>query len=107
MIAILGRVGSGKSTLLRSIVRLLDPPPGTVYLDGRDIRLLPIAQVRSEIALVPQDRSCSPTSWGATSPTTIRCATRARSATRRRPPTLRTPSRAFPITCARWSASAA
>jgi ATP-binding cassette subfamily B multidrug efflux pump len=55
MIAILGRVGSGKSTLLRSIVRLLDPPPGTVYLDGRDIRLLPIAQVRSQIALVPQD----------------------------------------------------
>jgi ATP-binding cassette subfamily B protein len=41
MIALLGRVGSGKSTLLRLIVRLLDPPPGTVYLDGRDIRLLP------------------------------------------------------------------
>jgi ATP-binding cassette, subfamily B, multidrug efflux pump len=55
MIAILGRIGSGKSTLLRSIVRLLDPPPGTVYLDGRDIRMLPIAQVRGEIALVPQD----------------------------------------------------
>jgi len=55
MIAILGRVGSGKSTLLRSIVRLLDPPPGTIYLDGRDIRLLPIAQVRGDIALVPQD----------------------------------------------------
>ncbi|MEJ0026224.1 MAG: ABC transporter ATP-binding protein [Rhizomicrobium sp.] len=54
-IAILGRVGSGKSTLLRSIVRLLDPPPGTIYLDGRDIRLLPIAQVRGQIALVPQD----------------------------------------------------
>ncbi len=55
MIAILGRVGSGKSTLLRAIVRLLDPPPGTVCLDGRDIRLLPIAQVRGQIALVPQD----------------------------------------------------
>jgi ATP-binding cassette subfamily B protein len=55
MIAILGRVGSGKSTLLRSIVRLLDPPPGTIFLDGRDIRLLPVAQVRGQIALVPQD----------------------------------------------------
>ncbi|HJW41195.1 MAG TPA: ABC transporter ATP-binding protein [Rhizomicrobium sp.] len=54
-IAILGRVGSGKSTLLRAIVRLIDPPPGTIYLDGRDIRLLPLAQVRGEIALVPQD----------------------------------------------------
>lgn len=55
MIAILGRVGSGKSTLLRLIVRLLDPPPGTVYLDDRDVRLLPIAQVRGEVAMVPQD----------------------------------------------------
>jgi ATP-binding cassette subfamily B protein len=55
MIAILGRVGSGKSTLLRCLVRLLDPPPGTVYLDGRDIRMLPLPQLRSQIALVPQD----------------------------------------------------
>lgn len=55
MIALLGRVGSGKSTLLRLIVRLLDPPPGTVYLDGRDIRMLPVAQVRSQVAMVPQD----------------------------------------------------
>ena len=54
-IAILGRVGSGKSTLLRAIVRLLDPPSGTIFLDGHDIRLLPIAQVRGRIALVPQD----------------------------------------------------
>jgi ATP-binding cassette subfamily B protein len=54
-IAILGRVGSGKSTLLRAIVRLLDPPPGTITLDGRDIRSLPLAQVRSQIALVPQE----------------------------------------------------
>ena len=55
MIAVLGRVGAGKSTLLRLIVRLLDPPPGTIYLDGRDIRMLPLAQVRSQVALVPQD----------------------------------------------------
>lgn len=55
MVAILGRIGSGKSTLLRLLVRLLDPPPGTVFLDGRDIRMLPLAQVRRDIALVPQD----------------------------------------------------
>lgn len=55
MIAVLGRVGAGKSTLLRLLVRLLDPPPGTIYLDGRDIRMLPLTQVRSHIALVPQD----------------------------------------------------
>jgi ATP-binding cassette subfamily B protein len=55
MIAVLGRVGSGKSTMLKAIVRLLDPPPGTVLLDGSDVRQLPMAQVRGEIALVPQD----------------------------------------------------
>jgi ATP-binding cassette subfamily B multidrug efflux pump len=55
MIAILGRVGSGKSTLLKLIVRLLDPPMGSVFLDGRDILYLPMAQVRGEMALVPQD----------------------------------------------------
>ena len=55
MIAILGRVGAGKSTLLKSIVRLLDPPPGTVFLDGRDVRLLPLTQVRGEVAMVPQE----------------------------------------------------
>jgi ATP-binding cassette, subfamily B, multidrug efflux pump len=54
-IAILGRVGSGKSTLLRLLVRLLDPPPGTVYLDGQDVRMLPLAQVRQEVSFVPQD----------------------------------------------------
>ncbi len=54
-VAILGRVGSGKSTLLRLLVRLLDPPPGTIYLDGQDVRMLPLAQVRQEVAFVPQD----------------------------------------------------
>jgi ATP-binding cassette subfamily B protein len=55
MIAILGRVGSGKSTLLKLIVRLLDPPMGSVFLDGRDVLYLPMSQLRGEIALVPQD----------------------------------------------------
>jgi len=55
MIGVLGRVGSGKSTLLRLLVRLLDPAPGTIFLDGRDILMLPVAQVRGQITLVPQD----------------------------------------------------
>ena len=55
MIAVLGRVGSGKSTLLRLLVRLLDPPMETVFLDGHDVRQLPLAQVRGQIAMVPQE----------------------------------------------------
>jgi ATP-binding cassette, subfamily B, multidrug efflux pump len=54
-IAILGRVGSGKTTLLRLLTRMLDPAPGTIFLDGRDVRGLPLAQLRKSVALTPQD----------------------------------------------------
>lgn len=54
-IAIMGKVGSGKSTLLRQLARLLDPPPGTILIDGRDIRDYPLATLRAQVALVPQD----------------------------------------------------
>ncbi len=55
IIAIMGRVGAGKTTLLKTIVRLLDPPPGTVLIDGHDAREYPLSQLRSQIAMVPQD----------------------------------------------------
>ena len=54
-IAVMGRVGSGKTTLLRLLVRLLDPGREQVRIDGHDVLDYPIAQLRSQIALVPQD----------------------------------------------------
>jgi ATP-binding cassette subfamily B protein len=54
-VAIMGRVGAGKTTLLRLLVRLLDPVPGSVLVDGHDVRDYPLAQLRSQIAFVPQD----------------------------------------------------
>ena len=54
-IAIMGRVGSGKSTLLNLIVRLLDAPAGALLIDGHPIRDYPLARLRSQVALVPQD----------------------------------------------------
>jgi len=54
-IAVLGRVGCGKTTLLRCFVRLLDPPPGTLSIDGCDVRDYPLAQLRHQVVLVPQD----------------------------------------------------
>lgn len=54
-LAITGATGSGKSTLLNFIPRLLDPPPGTVFLDGQDIRELKLADLRKQIAWVGQE----------------------------------------------------
>jgi ATP-binding cassette subfamily B protein len=54
-IAIMGRVGMGKTTLLKQLVRLLDPAPGTIFIDGHDVREYPLSQVRAQMALVPQD----------------------------------------------------
>ena len=54
-VAIVGRTGSGKSTLLSLLPRLFDPPPGTVLLDGVDIRRLDLSWLRSRLAVVPQE----------------------------------------------------
>jgi ATP-binding cassette subfamily B protein len=54
-IAILGRVGSGKSTMLKALVRLINTPKGTVFLDGHDVCDYPLHQLREVITLIPQD----------------------------------------------------
>jgi ATP-binding cassette subfamily B multidrug efflux pump len=53
--AIVGATGSGKSTLLALLARLHDPPPGTVFVDGVDIRQIPLHALRGAIGFVPQD----------------------------------------------------
>ena len=53
-LAVVGGVGCGKSTLLSLIPRLLEPAPGSILLDGTDVRALPLGQLRREVALVPQ-----------------------------------------------------
>jgi len=54
-VAIVGPTGSGKSTLISLLARLYDPPPGTVFLDGVDVRLIPLATLRGAIGFVPQE----------------------------------------------------
>ena len=54
-VAIMGRVGAGKTTLLKQIVRLLDPPQGSVLIDGVPVHNYPLNQLRAQIAMVPQD----------------------------------------------------
>jgi ATP-binding cassette subfamily B multidrug efflux pump len=53
--AIVGATGSGKSTLLNLLPRLNDPPPGTVFIDGVDVRDLPLDALRRAIGFVPQE----------------------------------------------------
>lgn len=54
-IAVMGRVGSGKTTLLRALVRLIEPAKCSVFIDQRDLFDFPLATLRSQIAMVPQD----------------------------------------------------
>jgi len=52
--AVVGRVGGGKSTLVEAIPRLLDVEPGQLFIDGRDVRDLPLESLRGAIAYAPQ-----------------------------------------------------
>jgi ATP-binding cassette subfamily B protein len=54
-VALVGPTGSGKSTLISLLARLHDPPPGTVFIDGIDVRLWPLAALRGAIGFVPQE----------------------------------------------------
>jgi ATP-binding cassette subfamily B protein len=55
VVAIVGPSGAGKSTLFQLALRFYDPSSGAVTLDGVDIARLDPANLRAEIALVPQD----------------------------------------------------
>jgi ATP-binding cassette, subfamily B, multidrug efflux pump len=54
-IGIVGRTGSGKSTLLAMITRTFEPPPGTVFIDGRSVESIPLHELREMIGMVPQE----------------------------------------------------
>ncbi|PNI77423.1 ABCC10 isoform 8 [Pan troglodytes] len=54
-LGIVGRTGSGKSSLLLVLFRLLEPSSGRVLLDGVDTSQLELAQLRSQLAIIPQE----------------------------------------------------
>jgi ATP-binding cassette subfamily B protein len=54
-LGIVGRTGSGKTTLVKLLLRVYDPPAGTMYVDGMDIRGVTMESLRTSVAYVPQD----------------------------------------------------
>ena len=54
-VAIVGVTGSGKSTLVNLIPSLHEPPRGTVFVDGVDVREIPLAVLRGASGFVPQE----------------------------------------------------
>ncbi|GAA1894421.1 ABC transporter ATP-binding protein [Williamsia serinedens] len=54
-LALVGQTGAGKSTIVKLLARFYDPTDGSVRLDGRDIREVPLRAHRKRLGVVPQE----------------------------------------------------
>ena len=54
-LALVGHTGAGKTTVISLLLRFYDPQRGRILLDGRDIRTMPLAELRARIGFVQQD----------------------------------------------------
>ncbi|SFQ44586.1 ATP-binding cassette, subfamily B [Lachnospiraceae bacterium XBB1006] len=54
-LAVIGKTGSGKSTLVNLLLHLYRVNKGMIFFDDRDIREIPLTELRRNIAYVPQD----------------------------------------------------
>lgn len=54
-IAIVGPSGAGKTSLLRLINRLNEASEGSIYIENRDIKKIPIIQLRQQVTLLLQE----------------------------------------------------
>ncbi len=55
MVGVVGPSGAGKSTIADIMLRLIEPTSGVVFVDGMDIREIPLSAWRKNIGYVPQD----------------------------------------------------
>jgi osmoprotectant transport system ATP-binding protein len=60
LVALVGPSGCGKTTTLKMINRLIEPTSGTVWLEGTDIRTLPVHELRRGIGYVIQQAGLFP-----------------------------------------------
>ncbi|WP_269609940.1 ABC transporter ATP-binding protein [Prochlorococcus marinus] len=54
-VALVGPTGSGKTTLIRLLCRLYEPQKGNIYIDGLNIKNIPIQSLRKQLGVVLQD----------------------------------------------------
>lgn len=55
VLGVVGPVGGGKSSLASLLPRLYEVEDGQVFIDGVDLNRIPLAVLRRDIAMVPQD----------------------------------------------------
>ena len=54
-IALVGPSGAGKSTIISLLLRFYDPKPGEILMDGRLATDYPLAWLRNQLSIVPQE----------------------------------------------------